>query len=239
MKRHEYHSMAALENNYWWFVGRQSIIDQQLKALGKNLRILNIGSGTGGLVPVLSCYGKVTNVETSDEAIKFLKQKGMKVTKVKGLKLPFGPKSFDLVIATDVLEHIKDDGTALAEWHRLLSPGGKLLLTVPAYQWLWSSHDENLHHFRRYTVSALHQKLNQAGFKLIKRSYAIVFSFPLIVGFRFLQSLAGMKPNQAAYVLLPSPINRLFIWFLQIEAQALRVVNFPFGTSIIAIAEKP
>ncbi len=237
MKRREYHSMAELEDNYWWFVGRRFIVGQQLKQLNRsNLKILNVGSGTGGLVPLLSGFGSVTNVDTSEEAIKFSRQRGIKVQKVSGVKLPFKVGSFDLIVATDVLEHIKNDKEALKEWRRVLKPGGTLLLTVPAYPWLWSTHDENLHHFRRYTISTLHRLLNQSAFKIRKRSYAIVFSFPLIVGFRFIQSLGGSKPKKATYVQLPAPINRLFIWFLQIEAQALRLINFPLGTSILVVA---
>ncbi len=242
MKTSKYQEMSELENSYWWHVGRKSIISQQLKKLGLkgNPKILNIGCGTGGMIPLFEQYGQVTNVDVSGEAIAFCKKLGYKNTiKYNGHKLPFKSSSFDMVVATDVLEHIEDDSGALKEWARVLRPNGHLLITVPAYQWLWSEHDESLHHHRRYTASQLHSKLNRQGYKVIKRSYAISFSFPLIVGYRLLNSLGGKdKSNKdSGYVILPTPINGFFINLLKLEAQVLKYANLPFGTSIIIIAK--
>ncbi len=151
MKVSEYQKMAELEDSYWWHVGRKSIISQQMKRLNlkKRPKILNIGCGTGGMIPLFEQYGDVTNVDVSNEAIKFCKQQGYKdIFKYNGKKLPFKNNSFGMVVATDVLEHIEDDDAALVEWRRVLKPNGHLLITVPAYQWLWSEHDESLQHYR-------------------------------------------------------------------------------------------
>lgn len=242
MKAAEYKRMAELEDYYWWHTGRKSIISRQLKRFGlpKTARILNVGSGTGGLTPVLAQYGRVSNVDVSPHAVKHTKAKGYGETRLfDGLKLPFNGPIFDVVVATDVLEHIADDGAALQDWARVLKPGGRVILTVPAYQWLWSSHDESLKHHRRYSASEVHRKLNAAGLAVDKRTYVIVFSFPLIVGFRLLQGLNPLKKTtQTSYVILPEPVNRLFQIILQIEARALEIISFPFGTSVLAVGTK-
>jgi ubiquinone/menaquinone biosynthesis C-methylase UbiE len=236
----EYEKMAMVEDSYWWHTGRKSIISRQLKRLRlpKSAEILNIGAGTGGMVPLFRQYGNVTNVDVSEEAVRYCERKGMgPVIKVEGIELPFPDNTFDVVAATDVLEHIENDVAALKEWNRVLKPGGTLLLTVPAYQWLWSGHDESLHHFRRYTATQVGDRMKAASLDVTRRTYVIVFSFPMIVAFRAMQKIRG-KQQTTSYVFLPSPVNRLFKGFLQIEARALRVINFPFGTSVLALARK-
>lgn len=246
MRSNEYSKMADTEDFYWWHVGRKKIINKQLKNVATNprpyTRLLNIGCGTGGTIPMLSEFGRLDNVEVSQEAIDICHSKGFtNIKKINDIKLPFKDGEFDLAVALDVLEHIEDDEGALKEWHRILKKSGKVFITVPAYQWLWSEHDESLHHHRRYTLSGLHKKLNQAGFHVQKRTYAIVFSFPLIVGYRFVRSIFPKKRKSevaTSYVFLPRPINSLFIGLLSLEAWILQYINAPFGTSLLVIAEK-
>lgn len=245
MKTDEFKKMAEMEDCYWWHVGRKSILSHQLAKLNINrAHILNVGCGTGGMISLFEQYGDVINIDASSEAVKYCVQKGYNAELVLTNSIPFPEKSFDIVVATDVLEHIEDDLAALTEWRRVLKDDGYLIITVPAYQWLWSAHDEALHHCRRYSLSQLHRIINCAGFWVNKRSYIIVFSFPLIVGYRFLMSIFNRRKAQAgqeqhsSYVILPKPINRLFILFLQIEARLLEYINFPFGTSAIIIANK-
>jgi len=242
MKKSEYQKMYEMEETYWWHVGRKEIIKKVLSRLGlnKNTKILNVGSGTGGTVPMLEQFGEVDNVDTSDSAIAYAKSKGIKnIKKVQGIKLPYKSNSFDVLVALDVLEHIEDDGKALSEWHRVLKNNGKGIITVPAYQWLWSEHDESLHHKRRYTLSELSIKCSKAGFKINNRSYLIVFSFGLIVVYRFLSSLSNKKNgHKSSYVLLPNPINALFISLLKLESLLIKYINFPFGTTAFVEIEK-
>lgn len=246
MKSSEYSKMADAENFYWWHVGRKKIINKQLKKAvtiaPQSTRLLNIGCGTGGTIPMLSKFGSLDNVEVSQEAIDICRDKGFSnVKKIDGIKLPFKDNEFDIAVALDVLEHIEDDSGALKEWHRILKKNGRVFITVPAYQWLWSEHDESLHHHRRYTLSGLHKKLNRAGFRVQKRTYAIVFSFPLIVGYRFIKSILPKKKGgklATSYVFLPNSVNLFFIWLLSIEAWLLQYINAPFGTSLLIVAEK-
>lgn len=242
MKKIALQELYDLETSYWWHVGRLSIIERQLETIKgskKSLSILNVGSGTGGTIPSLEKFGTVHNVDTSKQAIKFLKARGHKSQLINGDKLPFRANTFDVVAALDVLEHIEDDDRALADWLRVLKPGGCLLLTVPAYQWLWSQHDVINNHYRRYLKKKLKAKLRHAGFNLRKTSYAIVFSFPLVVGSRLISKISGQKPEEySSFVRLPDSINSLFIKFLTLEANLHKHVSYPFGTSLLCVAEK-
>lgn len=235
--------MAQHEKSYWWHVGRLQIIKKELaRQVGnqKRLKILNIGCGTGGTVRMLETFGEVVNVDASDEAIKFMKKNGFKNSiKVKGIDLPFETATFDMVCAFDVLEHIDEDIKAMREWRRVVKPGGKIVLTVPAYQWLWSGHDESLQHYRRYSAKQLRTIAKKVGFQPLKLTYAIVFSFPLVVGFRLLAKIfKKTTTSESSYVELSPAINKLFIRLLFVEASLHKVLKFPFGTSVLAVLKK-
>jgi len=235
--------MAHYEQTYWWHLGRLRIIETFLKkARGqkRGAKILNIGCGTGGTIDTLEHYGTVDNVDISDEAIAFVKQKGYKnLTKVSDITLPFASKTYDVVGAFDVLEHIEEEVAALEQWKLVLKDDGAIVLTVPAYQWLWSDHDVSLHHKRRYTISRLQKAADAAGLRLERKSYAIVFSLPLIVGFRVLNKILGRKGNaETSYVAVPEFVNKLFTRMLFLEAWTHSHIAFPFGTSVVAILKK-
>jgi SAM-dependent methyltransferase len=239
----EYATMAEREQTYWWHLGRLRIIQayvRRAKSGKKNLRILNIGCGTGGTIDMLENFGKTDNVDISDEAIKFMKRHGYKrITKVSGVKLPFKAKTYDVVGAFDVLEHIDKQVAALKEWKRVIKDDGAIIITVPAYQWLWSDHDVSLHHKRRYTTKRLAEAAEQAGLEPEKKSYAIVFSLPLIVGFRFVNKVLGRKTDsETSYVDVPDWANSLFSKLLYSEAKLHQTMQFPFGTSVVAIFRK-
>jgi ubiquinone/menaquinone biosynthesis C-methylase UbiE len=243
MERTEYEKMAEFEEYYWWHVGRMHIIRKQLDrfATRPDLKILNIGSGAGGTISLLERYGTVTNVDVSAEAIAFARAKGFNnLVQCDGNNLPFPKDHFDLAVAFDVLEHIQEDEAGLQEWKRVLKPNGSLFMAVPAYQWLWSEHDESLHHYRRYTASHLYRMLNLAGFRVSKITYAITAAFPLIVLYRFLRSLKAKVPSQAhsSYVVLPKVVNQLLVLLLWCEAQLLYFANLPFGTSVLTVCYK-
>lgn len=243
MKNIEYATMAKQEREYWWHIGRLRIIQTYInKALGKSpdARILNIGCGTGGTIDLLEKYGTVDNVDISDEAIKFMKEKGYKrLHKVDGIDLPFKDETYDLICAFDVLEHIAAESSALKEWYRVLKPGGSMIITVPAYQWLWSNHDVSLEHKRRYTKKRLHAATTKTGFTVGKSSYAIVFSLPMIVAFRLINKLRRQDASaETSYVPVPKQINSLFTNLLYLEARLHRFASFPAGTSVIAILRK-
>ncbi len=235
--------MEQHEKTYWWHAGRLRIIEKELARQTdrkKSLKILNIGCGTGGTVRMLEKFGEVVNVDASDEAIKFMKKNGFdNIIKVDGINLPFDSVVFDMVCAFDVLEHIDKDTDAMREWRRVLKPNGKIMMTVPAYQWLWSAHDESLSHYRRYTTRRLRAIAKTVNLRPIKLTYAIVFSFILVVGFRLLASVFKKKTtSESSYVELPRVVNNLFIGLLFIEASLHGFLKFPFGTSVLAVFKK-
>lgn len=236
--------MAEREQTYWWHLGRLRIIQTYLRAAkGKkqNIRILNVGCGTGGTIDMLTQEGQTDNVDISDEAISFMNKRGYRnITKVDGVKLPFKDKTFDIVGAFDVLEHIEEHIDALKEWKRVIKDDGAILITVPAYQWLWSAHDESLHHKRRYTIKSLNDAAKQANLRVDKRSYAITFSLPLIVGFRFLNKILRRQTNsETSYVDVPNWVNSFFTRILYGEAKLHTIAPLPAGTSVIAVLRKP
>jgi len=242
MRVTEYHRLHDVEHSYWWHVGRLAIIKKQLqkltsKGLPKNAKILNIGAGTGGTIPTLEAFGKVTNLDSSKDAIAFLKKSGYSADLAGGISLPYKDNEFDAVVAFDVLEHIKDDSEALNEWCRVLKPNGFMVITVPAYQWLWSAHDEAMHHFRRYSRRALKSLFDNLPVITQKASYMIVFSFPLIAAHRILLE-RDSHSFKTSFVKVPQTINRLFIFLLSLESKAQKWLNFPFGTSVMLIVRK-
>lgn len=243
MKKSEYATMAEREQTYWWHIGRLKIIETYIKraqAGRRKLKIMNIGCGTGGTIDMLQSFGVVDNVDISEEAIKFMRKRGYKrLTKVEGIKLPFKDRTYDLVGAFDVLEHIEDQTGALKEWKRILKDDGAIVVTVPAYQWLWTDHDVSLHHKRRYTTKRLAEAAAEAGLKPEKKSYAIVFSLPLVVGFRFLNKVLGRKADsETSYVNIPNWANNAFTKMLYGEAKLHKKIKFPFGTSVVSILRK-
>lgn len=237
----EYARMAERERTYWWHAGRLSVIDTWLAkwvVQGKNATILNVGCGTGGTLPVLEKYGQVENIDVSDEAIKFMKDAGYKVKKVTDHTLPYKDNSFDVVVAFDVLEHIERHEEALKEWNRVLRTGGTILFTVPAYQWLWSDHDTSLHHYRRYTKKLI-RSITPPGSHISRSSYFIVFSLPLVVGFRYINKILGRQSDsETSYVNVPPIVNSLFTGLLNFEAKFHKFISFPFGTSVITAIRK-
>jgi len=243
MRIDEYQKLYNLETKYWWHQGRQYIIDQLLRKYlpksNKNVMILDLGCGTGVNFEILKKIGKVMGVDASDEALKFCNKRGIiEVIKdnVETLSLP--DESYDIVTGFDILEHIDNDELALKNMYRVLKPGGIAFILSPAYQFLWSEHDEALHHKRRYLLSEMHRKMSRAGFHMKKRSYCITFLSPPIFLYRLLSSFRTSQRPSTSYVILPDWLNQLFILLLKIEAKLLKVINFPFGISILCIAEK-
>lgn len=239
----EYARLANREKTYWWHIGRLKIIESYLRQAKNNsgdVKILNVGCGTGGTIATLESYGKTDNVDISDEAIKFMSSNGHRgVVKVDGIELPFDSKTYDIVGAFDVLEHIDEQVDALMEWKRVIKDSGAIVITVPAYQWLWSGHDIALHHKRRYTVKRLAEAGKKAGLRPYKISYAIAFSTPLIIGFRLSAKLLRQKIGpETSYVDVPIWMNSLFSRLLVLEAKLHKFINLPFGTSVIVIFKK-
>lgn len=243
MKETEYGQMAKFEKKYWWHVGRKFILAKILKKWAgqktKNNLIIDFGCGTGGNFEFLERFGKVIGIDNSETALAFCS--GKSATRLfNGNNIPFPDDSADLITTLDVLEHIDNDSEILKEHWRVLKKNGKILITVPAYRFIWSEHDEALGHRRRYIAGELKNKLRQNGFRVVKISYAVTFVFPIILFYRVYKGIFPNNPlkPKTSYVILPEFINRLFINFMKLESLLIDRISLPFGCSIIAFAEK-
>jgi SAM-dependent methyltransferase len=239
----EYAQMYSLESFYWWFVARRRLLDWVLGRLSRELRrpvIFDAGCGTGINYSVLAKYGETISSDSSEEALRFSRERGVEgLVRCRVEGLPFGADTFDLITALDMLEHIDDDLGALAELRRVAKKGGRLVITVPAYGFLWSEHDEALHHRRRYAASELRNKLTRAGFEVERVSYYITLLFFPILFARFAQSVfkKSVYPK-TSHILLPAWLNSLLIVILDLERFLLRWINLPFGVSLVCLARK-
>ncbi len=241
MEADAYVEMAASEATHWWFRGRREILRATIGRLGlpADARILEVGCGTGGNLAMLAGYGRVTAVEFSAQARELAKAKAVAGQEVLAGelpdRLPLAEQTFDLICLFDVLEHVEADEASLAALRGLLAPGGRLLVTVPAFRALWGPHDVTLHHKRRYEKAELAGKLRAAGYALGKLSYINMALFPAAVLARGADRLlrrrtaSGTKP-------LPGPVNEGFARLFGLEARLLGRVNLPFGLSLLAVA---
>ena len=235
MNEEEYERMFLLEDFYWWFKGRRKIVLSAMKGIeAKN--ILDVGCGTGGNLTLFN--GFVVGLDISSQALELAQKRKPDAVLCRGEaeNLPFKDESFDLVLALDLLEHLPDDIKGLSEMYRVLKKGGNALITVPAYRFLWSEHDEALHHFRRYSKGELKGKMEKVGFKVKFLSHAIVLPFFPIALFRLLQRFmrrANRKPK-TSLIILPNILNEILYRILLGEAKLIeKGISFPFGVSII------
>lgn len=239
----EYAEMYKLESFYWWFVARRRLLESLVQEIAREFKrpiILDVGCGTGINFSVLAKYGDTFSSDASEEALSFSKGRGIDGLVRSHIEaLPFSGSTFDVVTALDVLEHIDDDLRGLDELFRVSREGGVLVITVPAYGFLWSEHDEALHHRRRYAASELRNKLTNAGFTVERITYYITFLFFPILFMRFAQSVSKKSVHaKTSHVILPGWLNSLLIAILGFERVLLRWMNFPFGVSIVCLARK-
>lgn len=243
MQQHTYPIMYRIEESHWWFAGRRRIIRGFLKLIfarpGKSKpRILDVGCGTGANLELLSEFGEAEGVDVSMDALNFCRQRGLvQVKQGEAEKLPYPDEVFDLVTGLDVVEHLDDDVAGLREMRRVLRPGGRALLFVPAFMFLWGVQDDVSNHRRRYTLKQLHDVAKEAGFEIERATYAnISFFLPILVG-RFLLRLTGFRPaseNNLTIGFLNKPLGMI----LGTEASILRRCNLPFGVSAICVARR-
>ncbi len=209
---------------------------------GNGLRILDAGCGTGAaMTTYLAEYGSVTGCDISPLALSFSLQRGAdRLLQASVLHLPFPARTFDLVASFDVLYHaaVTDDASAIRELARVLAPGGRLLLRLPAYDWLRGSHDRVIHTARRYTVSRVKRLLAAGGLTVELVSYANTVLFPIALIKRVSERMFPCKTLQSDLLLDPGSLNNLLAWLLACEAPLVKRGLLPYGLSVFAVGRQ-
>ncbi len=238
MERSAYAEMAAIDEGHWWYRARRRIVAEMIMRYvkpTKGFSIAEIGCGTGSNLPVLEKFGHLIAVEPDAQARLFAAKRS-KAPVVQGRlpdQLPLIDKSIDLAVMLDVLEHVVDDVAALKAVATKLKPGARFLLTVPALPILWSPHDEEHHHKRRYTAKTLRAVMEQAGLKIVMMSYFNTLLFPLIAGIRWMKNLTGSKHVDTG---MPPPwLNRLLEGIFAAERALIGRLPLPIGVSLVVI----
>jgi SAM-dependent methyltransferase len=244
MEAEEYRTMFAVEDRHWWYVGMQAITVALIAGLyphRTNLRILDAGCGTGAVMGYLAPFGAVAGCDLSALALQFCRQRGLRQLNLAPVShLPFGRECFDLVTSFDVLYHraVGDYGQAVGEFNRVLKPGGRLLLRLPAYDWLRGHHDQVIHTARRFTTAEVGRTLAAQGFLVEKLSYANTLLFPLALAKRLVERVRPADGTGSDVQPNPPWQDRLLARFLFAEAKWLAHHNLPFGLTVIAIGKK-
>ena len=249
MLKAEYEKMFNLEEKHWWYVGMHRIfftlLEKYLRERGPinlRLKILDAGCGTGLVMKRLEKYGSPVGVDYSETALELCKSRGLKsLYKGSIIKLDFPSNSFDVITCFDVLYHmnVEDDTLALKELYRVCKPGGLILINVPAWESLKSTHDLAIQTKRRYTRSGLRTKVEQAGFSIKKITYLNLFMFPFAVVFRLMKKLVRSDGKNESDVRMPAlALNGILIRMLSFEALLLKRIDLPLGLSVFCIAEK-
>ena len=228
------------EDRHWWYRGRRTVLDRVLDglALPERARILDAGCGSGRNMIELARRGTVTGIELSGASVEKARERGCgEVIEGSVLEMPFEDASFDLAVSLDVIEHLEEDLGALRELRRTVAPGGALLVTVPAYQWLWSGHDEINHHHRRYTRRSLQTVAEQAGWRQERTTYFNSLLLPVAILLRVLDRF-NRKTTESSLDLWvpPEPVNRVLELPLTLESQLIaRGGRIPAGLSLLSV----
>ncbi|MEU0314614.1 class I SAM-dependent methyltransferase [Nocardioides sp. NPDC006273] len=235
-------SPSIAQSDYWWYRARTRILETVMKPyVGTPRRLLDVGSADGPSVTWL--------VGTAEHHVSLdVDPRGLTAGGVCGSAagLPFADGSFDVVSAFDVIEHCEREDAALAEIERVLAPGGRFLMSVPAYNWAWTSHDVHNHHHRRYTRRRAVAAIESAGLSALRATYGFTGTFPMFATQRLVTRFKERGPTDAltedAVAPLPtvSPATeRLLLGATRIDERLLGRLDLPFGSSVLVAAVKP
>jgi len=246
MKIEEYQVMYDVEDTYWWYVGMRSIFLSLLSGHYKtrtDLKILDAGCGTGAMLSHLRPYGDVVGVDVSSEALRLAAERGVEgceLVQSSLTDLPFTDGAFDLVTSFDVICCIENDQSAFGELGRVLKPGGRVIVNLPAYNPLRSEHDLAVHIKRRYTRSDITVETEKVGLTVERIAHANTLLFPFAAALRIIKKIPDKSADEARSDLrdLPDVLNRWLARVLFLERALLQKVDLPFGLSVICVARK-
>lgn len=235
--------MYRVEDTHWWYCGMEAITRRLIERCyprGSRLRILDAGCGTGAAIGYLADYGTVFGVDYAEEALHFSRlRRRERLARGSVMELPYGDRAFDLVTSFDVICQfgVTDDERALREYARVLVPGGRVLLRLPATPWLHGQHDTAAAVGRRYRQRDVESKLQAAGLTTEHASYANTFLFPVAVVKRLSERL--FPPQDGSDLTLGmGPFNGILQAILASEAPIVARGHLPFGLTLTALARK-
>ena len=236
----KYHDV---ETNHWWFKSRRNYLIDLLKNSPKDSKILDIGCSSGVFLKDLENLGfdsiNLYGIDISEKAISNSKKNGLTNTFVMDAQNITLTEKFDIIVASDCLEHLENDTKALNNWESLLKQNGKMYVFVPAFMSLWSYHDDVNMHYRRYKKNELRLKIENENLEIIKASYWNFFLFVPVYFFRKISSLFNKnKSGESDIRIGNSIINKLLLQLIIFENKLLKRINFPFGVSTFCIARK-
>ena len=229
------------EKRHWWHIAKRALIKQFID--GRNLKILVAGIGGGMICEELEEAGhNVVGIDISHASCEYA-EKDIGIPVIEGdLEKPliFEKESFDLIIVADLLEHIANEKQLLSEALRCLKPGGKIIITVPAYMHMWSQWDIRLGHKRRYSLNYLKNELLETGFRIKKISYFHALIYPFVYIYRKILRLPkGKNSKKSDFAVLPNRlVSGFFMSYYAAERSLLNLIDLPFGLSIFAVGIK-
>lgn len=229
-------SASLSQGEYWWYRARAQLLEVALGGhLGRPARLLDVGSADGPSVGWMSGDHQRTTIDVDPRGLRA----GEGVC-ASALALPFADGTFDVVGAFDVLEHCEPEAQAVAELSRVLKVGGRLLMSVPAYQWAWTDHDEQAGHYRRYTRPRLVQVIERGGLNVERATYGFSGVFAFFAAERAVRRIRKRPPSTDKRLPTVSPtMDRVLMGLTAVESKLLRRLDVPFGSSVFLAAVKP
>ncbi len=246
MRADLYEEMYKLEEGYWWHVAKRRLVkswlDREVQGYGDRVYV-DIGCGTGKMLEEMTKWRKwkkVLGLDGASEALGFCRKRGVGVVKKADFekKLPLGNTSVDVISSLDVVEHIRKDTALIREFYRVLKPGGLVIVTVPAYKWLWTYWDDILKHKRRYTGKEIRRKFERGGFEVVRQSYFYSYLLPVAMVFRLVKTLVPKRKLASDFIGLPAWANGLMLRAAQGEEWLLEKRELPIGLSVVCLARK-
>ncbi|OGF34301.1 hypothetical protein A2482_00725 [Candidatus Falkowbacteria bacterium RIFOXYC2_FULL_48_21] len=243
MEHDVYAKMFEFEKGFWWFVGRRKIVFNELAKITStlaNVVLVDIGCGTGITMELATGFQKKIGIDFSEEALRYAKTRNCGELVAGDIyKIPIADNTADCVLLMDVLEHLRDESDPLKEVFRICKKGGRIIVTVPAYQFLWGGEDEVSMHKRRYTKTRLLSIIEEAGFQVERTSYFNTILFPIIGAIILFNRLFNTRAKHETNMKrLPKILNTGLIKMLLLEAWLLKKITFPYGASVICVAKK-
>jgi SAM-dependent methyltransferase len=245
MESIEYRRMFDLEDHHWWFQGRIDLMRKMVtkhcpSVAGRQQRLLDLGCGTGLFISDQSSGKAVFGLDSSSEALAFTHIRGVSnLVCADSQAMPFASESFDVVTAFDLIEHVERDDLLIAEAHRVLRPGGVMLIAVPAHPFLLGEHDDALHHKRRYTWKQFDDLFDPAIWLRRRMTWTFALIFPVAVVVRSIRKIFPSPEKPAADTNINFPLlNRALLHWHRLENKWTKSHDLPFGLSILTVREK-